>query len=263
MKRTRLFIGCVIASVLIAGCGTGPAAAPTAAPAVPTATSAPTATPPPTPAWTPSPVSTPTSAPTSAPNTTPAWTPSALISDTLYADLLERVKRADPDVDFTALRLAYAASTAYAPYRFFDQEEEMYAALEEEDYDRAIELANQILAQNYLSPRAHLAAMSAYMGLDRQEEADYHHYVLDGLIASVLDSGDGTTFETAFVVILVEEEYMILGVLGIGNASQGLVEEEGHFYDKFEGIFTETGDPVTLYFNIDLLMQVLMGELNP
>ncbi len=44
------------------------------------------------------------------------------------------------------------------------------------------------------------------------------------LIEGVLDSGDGTTPETAFVVVSVDEEYAVLRAIGLQVRSQALLD---------------------------------------
>lgn len=182
-----------------------------------------------------------------------------------YAALLAQVKQADPGVDFTALRMAYAQTAAYNPYSGEQAElqKAMYAALDNNDYNSALKLAMQILDQNYIAPDAHMVALYAYEALGQQTEADFHRYVLRGLIKSVLASGDGKSPETAFTVVLIDEEYMVLSVLGIEDASQRLIEDQGHWYDVFEGVDTASKTQVTLYFNIDVLRQWLRNSLSP
>lgn len=50
-------------------------------------------------------------------------------------------------------------------------------------------------------------------------------------IKEILNSGDGTSYETAFVVESIEDEYRLLKYLGKQAISQMLVIENGEFYD--------------------------------
>jgi hypothetical protein len=250
-------------AALLLSCSTLPFFQPAPTP-FPTATF----TPLPTRTVAPSPTAPPTLTPVSsatAATETPQATPTSQGADTPYAALLEQVKQADPDVDFTALRLAYIETEDYDPYDFQGGglKQEMYAALNAEDYETTLELVQQILETNYVSMDTHLAALLAYEGLGETEQAEFHRYVLDGLIDSVLASGDGTSPETAFVVIFVEEEYAILSVLGIERGGQSLVEEDGHRFDKFEGVDNATNEAVTVYFIVDLVFGWLTNSLTP
>ncbi len=186
-------------------------------------------------------------------------------ADATFASLLERVKQADPSVDFTEFRMAYAKTSHYDPYDNWYQELEtaMFTALNAKDYEYALKLANDVLEKNYIFPDAHLVAIGAYDGLGQSKQAEYHRYVLKGLIKSILQSGDGKSPESAYVVVLIQEEYTILSVLGIKDADQGIVHINGHSYDVFNGVDSKSKNPVTVNFNIDIPFNILKSELNP
>ncbi len=139
----------------------------------------------------------------------------------------------------------------------------MLSALDDGNYAQAIELADQILEKNYLYPEAHIASILAHEELGQTRDADYHRYVRKGLINSILHSGDGKKPESAYVVVLIEEEYLILDVLGISEGGQSMTSVGGHFYDVFTGVDTQTNKPVTVYFNIDTPFHKLYNTMNP
>lgn len=169
-----------------------------------------------------------------------------------YEELLERVKKADPSVDFTALRLAYADNP---PKGAGDADpkisQSMFAALRAKDYGKAIELAEKILKNKYVDINAHLVASAAYKGKSDAEKEKFHSRIAEGLIQSILHSGDGKSEATAFTVIATDEEYVILRVYGLMPGSQSLMGSNGHHYDKLEATNPKTGEKQTLYFNID------------
>jgi hypothetical protein len=168
-----------------------------------------------------------------------------------YEALLAKVKKADPAVDFTRLRLAYTESPGYNPYGSDRKlRQQMRDALADKDYAKAAELAAKVLGSNYVDLEAHSVAHRAYRELKDTKRADLHRYALDGLIKSILKSGDGKSPKTAFMVICTDEEYAILGALGIRRTQQALVGEGGQRYDRLDGIHQETGNRVTLYFNV-------------
>ena len=213
----------------------------------PTAT--PTATLTPTPTFT----STPTNTPTSTP--TPTATPDPIDeADAVYSELLKQAMEIDPDFDFTQLRMAYAETSLYDPYDFGSDllETSMIEAFNSADYDLSLELANQILNENYLQLEPHFVAFRSYEESGDEDKSIYHLYFVSGLVNSILSSGDGITPETAMVVIDIDEEYFILSVLGIDIIEQGANEIDGVMYDIFEGIDSETGNQITVYFDITI-----------
>jgi hypothetical protein len=90
-----------------------------------------------------------------------------------------------------------------------------------------------------------------YKKSGNSEKEKYHRYVTSGLIRSIMKSGDGIKPETAFLVITVNEEYVLLQVLGLKTESQATTRQDGHDYDKMSVKDPETGKKLVLYFCID------------
>jgi hypothetical protein len=169
-----------------------------------------------------------------------------------YESLLERVRKSDPAADFTALRLAYAdAPPKDAGETDPDASRSMYSAMREKNYGKAIEYAEKIMKGKFVDINAHLVASAAYKEKGNAEKEKFHRYVFEGLIKSILDSGDGKSQETAFTVISTEEEYVVLRVYGLMPGTQSLLSGKGHYYDRLDATNPKTNEKVTLYFNID------------
>lgn len=64
----------------------------------------------------------------------------------------------------------------------------------------------------------------ALEGLGREREAELHLEWFNGLIESILASGDGKSAETAWVVISVFEEYSLMRALGMHPKRQALLD---------------------------------------
>ena len=188
----------------------------------------------------------------------PATSYSMQESKSSYESLLERVKKGDPAADFTALRLAYADNPPKdAGGTDPDASQSMFSAMREKKYGKAIEYAEKILKGKFVDINAHLVASVAYKEKGDPEKEKFHRYVADGLIKSILGSGDGKSQETAFTVISTEEEYVILRVYGLMPGSQSLMSANGHHYDRLDAVNMKTNEKVTLYFNIDRPYRVL------
>jgi hypothetical protein len=67
----------------------------------------------------------------------------------------------------------------------------------------------------------------------------------------VLESGDGKSPETAFVVIAVDEEYSVLKTASLTPVKQALVNPGGSAFDRFEVKLPESDQTATLFFNVD------------
>lgn len=172
----------------------------------------------------------------------------------LYEELLAGAKRDPHGADFTELRLAYTQSTEYDPYSPPDDNTltALATALDAGDLQGAIDAIGHLLTSRYLDIEAHTYATSVYKQLGDEVKSTYHKLFAEGLVRSIMQSGNGRSYQTAFVVVDVAEEYALLKVLGIDSAPQSLREYGGHHFDVFEIHNAHTGETTETYFNIDL-----------
>lgn len=170
-----------------------------------------------------------------------------------YASLLARVKNGDLTIDFKQLRFSYMDSPErHNAKDTSSDEKEMWQLLNKKDYKAAIEKADVVLASEFVNLDAHFVEFRAYQELQNGQQSDFHHAVFGGLIKSILDSGDGQSLQTAYVVISTHEEYVLLNLRGLRPNKQNLVMDHGHSYDVLEAIDPDTQKTVTLYFNVDI-----------
>ena len=167
-----------------------------------------------------------------------------------YDLLLEKVKQKDPSVNFTELRLAFYESPHYNPYAPMMTYRPMNAALNQKNYEEALKIAETVLAKNFVEINAHITAQIAYQETGNTERAQFHKFMVDGLLNSIKGKNDGKSVDTAFEVISINEEYGLIRSLGLRPIKQGLVQEKGHSYDAITVVDPE-GKESTLYFNID------------
>jgi hypothetical protein len=181
-----------------------------------------------------------------------------------YEALVARIRARDSVVDFRETRAAYAELPV-------DQrgcsrklpKKEMLEALNQKMFDDAAKHAQTILSSCYVDIDTHVLASIAYRQSMDLERANFHRWVADGLIQSILDSGDGKSPETALEVISVSEEYALFRVLGLRVKSQALMERHGHHYDVMQVVDSRTGKELTLHFNVDTSMREIGQVLRP
>jgi hypothetical protein len=171
-----------------------------------------------------------------------------------YEALVERAKSGDKTVDFKELRLQYAASPGFHHGPDTDsQKKAMMAALNSKDFTGALKNADVVLASDYVDMDAHFVEYIANRELKAVDQAGLHKFVLQGLLKSVTDSGDGKTPETAFQVIEVHEEYVVLRFMGVGMPwSQSLLRKNDHSYDLIKFEDPASKQEITVYFNVDI-----------
>lgn len=179
-----------------------------------------------------------------------------------FQSLLERVKKSDPTVDFAAMRKLQTRLDSYKPYGA-DVEDRPFALVSAGKLDQAKSLAEHVLGLNYLDLEAHMAAATIAEKRGDATAAAHHHYVMNGVLDSIFQSGDGKSLETAFVVITLSEEYAVMSQLGLRVGSQALLNDDaGHSYDQLTGVNPKTQASQEVYFNIDALMGALAEELS-
>ena len=147
--------------------------------------------------------------------------------------------------DFIALRNSFGARADF-PLRC-EQDRPLQALFEgfgAEQWQTVLDVAVPWLAQCPVDIDARVAAAVASQKLGRPEDADLHKRWYNGLVDSVLASGDGKTAQTAFVVISVEEEYAVLRAMGLESRGQMLVDGG---IDALT-VETEAGNEI-IYFN--------------
>jgi hypothetical protein len=183
-------------------------------------------------------------------------------SSHLYDSLLAQVRSGDTTIDFESLRMAYTETSDYSPYGDESEEGAIFAAIDSGQWNLALERAANVLKTNYVSITAHIGAELAYRNLEASDSAKLHHTIVYKLAMSILNSGDGTSPESAWKVIRVSEEYTVLQMLGKRVGSQALVRSsDGHPVDKMSVTDRETGEETTYYFDVSLPMGHLDREL--
>lgn len=168
--------------------------------------------------------------------------------DSTAADREARAKKA------TEQRLAYAASVEYNPYdtKSRDFQKTVNELLEKKKFPEAIAEAQKGLVVAPYDIDLLITLASAYREANDIAQADKTRQQWMALVDSVLRSGSGRDFASAFQVISVAEEYAVLRVMGLQTAGQSLAGHEGSEFDVMTVTNRKTGAEQVLYFNIDL-----------
>ena len=174
-----------------------------------------------------------------------------------YKALAARAKTGDQTVDFRRLRLAYSDSADYENAPDTDsQTKAMWSELRDKNYDGAIKSAEVVLNADYADMDAHYVEYVAYRELKSSDLSNVHGFIFHGLLKSITDSGDGKSPDTAFQVIAVHEEYVLLHTVGVGlPKQQSLIQDKGHSFDKITFDDPQSGEEKAFYFNVDIPMK--------
>ena len=171
-----------------------------------------------------------------------------------YPSLVQRLKSGDRTVSFIELRFAYDDYRANNKLPdTTDQKKAMNKALNAKDYRTALENAERVLASNFVDMDAQMVGYAANLELKIKDKAEFHKFVFQGLLKSILDSGTGKAPETGWHVIDAHEEYVFLRAMGVTvPVSQSSIRKNGHAYDEIRFKDPKTGGMQIVYFNVDV-----------
>ncbi len=170
----------------------------------------------------------------------------------LLVSSLSDTKTANHDLipsKFTKLRMAYGARDDY--YDLCEKERpsrEISAALDDQDFDSALAISEQWLKQCPIDVDVQYLRAITLKRLERYKEASHHYYWHYGLLQSIFSSGDGKTTQTAYEVISIGEEYVILRELRVRLVEQALTAD---LRDSMT-VEDEHGSEFTIYFYPEL-----------
>ncbi|HUL54155.1 MAG TPA: DUF4919 domain-containing protein [Opitutaceae bacterium] len=168
----------------------------------------------------------------------------------------EHAERAKAAAD---LRFSYAASKDYDPYNpaVADAEKKCSDLMKRKAFAAAIEEAERGLRGDRYNIDLLIVKAAALRELGKADpskarQAEEVRQQWMALMDSILVSGDGKDFATAYRVISVDEEYSVLRILQIDRVTQSLVEHDGSQFDILSAQDTKSGGEVQIYFNIDV-----------
>ena len=71
------------------------------------------------------------------------------------------------------------------------------------------------------------------------------------LVNSILKDADGNSPKTAYVVISIAEEYVLLNALELKRTAQTAETSDGHNFHVLTAIDKASNESVKVYFNVD------------
>ncbi|MBC7772957.1 MAG: DUF4919 domain-containing protein [Pyrinomonadaceae bacterium] len=189
-----------------------------------------------------------------------------------FTTLYEAAKQDPTSADFGELRQAWIESQELerapqandqadgqaddqADDQVDDRADALQTAMDASDHAKVAALATEMIEAEPISIRLHLLAATAFELSGNAPSSEMHKEIARGLIRSILESGDGQSFETAFHVVSVEEEYAIISLFGGEPKEQTLQEHEGHAYDVITIESEDGAETGEIFFNVDLLVE--------
>lgn len=176
-------------------------------------------------------------------------------ADSRYLSLVEAAEKDPSSADFHTLRMAYAQSSFYNPYGGPVVTRKVGEAVKAAQADpEKMQNLKQLTKEHF----GHFATHRTMLHMADKENAGFvdkkaHQAYLDGIIASIMKSGDGKTPQTAHQVIDIQEEYMVMqDIMKIKGRKRPTRPIDGHVYDVFD-YQTADGQSAAVYFNVDAI----------
>jgi hypothetical protein len=187
--------------------------------------------------------------------------PPAVDREAAYQALLAQAKAGAPNVDWQALRIAYAERPSFRVFAQSAAKRDMFQAAGRSDCAAALPAARAVIAERYIDADAHMVAAFCEENAGDAVAAALDRDIGRGLIGSI-ETGDGLSPAAAFTVIDVDEEYSVMRALGLHVTQQALQRADGHAYDALT-TSDETGQSATYYFLIDRVLAAEAAALMP
>jgi hypothetical protein len=152
--------------------------------------------------------------------------------------------------------MSYAETEMYAPYIGNSRSlvKQASTQLEAGNIDGCLEATESIFKTNYTSLGGHYLAMICNFEAKKESKGKYHRYVLEGLVNSIAENGDGASPSTAHTTISTDELNEYLQIIGFELVSQALLNTQGNAFDIMRVKNPETGKELTIYFDITIQM---------
>jgi len=180
-----------------------------------------------------------------------------------YDELLAKLQSGDTAIDYQAFRFAYAETPNFDPLaRPAVDKGELVRAVNAGDLGEALSLANILLANNYTDMDAHYASFIIYDQRGDQAKAEFHRAIVQGLLKSLSDSGDGMSENTGIVVVATAEEYSFLGFRGYRVVRQGMAKSDTGPVDAF-AVTTYDNQGATIYFDLHRIIAKMRPSADP
>jgi len=180
-----------------------------------------------------------------------------------YADLVAQAESGDPKTDYTALRRAYAALPDYDSrnaevmklYKEVDKYNEYFVTKQGDHCSEISVISDRILAIEYTSIPAHSFRNGCILKSGNRLQMPRESFAEIGLMRSILSSGDGKSIATSFIVVTLDEEWMMLALANVEvddlACHKSLLKVDGHYYDHIETYDDHGVYKVDIYFNVD------------
>ena len=173
-----------------------------------------------------------------------------------FDEMVKRAEAGDKNVDYTALRAAYVYTENwdYFGNKTLPLLQQAQVAQKGGDCATAMAKLDDVIRFDFTVDSAHSLRSDCLEDNDRAK-AQIESDIAYGLINSLMDSGDGDSEKTAYVVNTQREEMDVLANrhIQLKTRQTQVRSNDGRYYDVIQGISLRGGGASvkTVYFDID------------
>jgi hypothetical protein len=184
-------------------------------------------------------------------------------SEYYYPALLRRIWADDTTLTVKHYKRLYYGSVFqdyYHPYGASDAKKEFIQIYANKKYDDAILKGKAVLLENPVDIEVTLKMIYSFLELKDTVSAKIYGHKYFSFLDVIYASGDGQTAQTAFVVISVDDEYRIVGDLGLNVRAQMLIDDcDLLMFEKRSQRKVRKKKIKQLYFNVQMPLMSLSG----
>ncbi|MBN1612319.1 MAG: DUF4919 domain-containing protein [Polyangiaceae bacterium] len=151
------------------------------------------------------------------------------------------------------LRGRLYARGAFEPDSVQSLHDRLTRAFAGSDTSTVLDVTARLLAEDQADIRAHMLRAVTLRKLGSSALADFHAGVAIGIVRSIMGTGDGRGFESAWTVYRVPEEYEVLKFLECTPVSQSLELGGDRVFDVLVARRVDGGEEIQVYFDISEL----------
>lgn len=147
-------------------------------------------------------------------------------SQFFYPNLAKRLYQRDTTLTHEEYYFLYYGSVfrnTYHPYGSSNAKKDFNETYDKGNFESCLEKGQFVLKENPVDIEVTLKMIISYLAIGDTSTAKIYGHAYFGFLDVIYSSGDGKTPETAFVVISVDDEYRIVGDLGLQVKQQLLI----------------------------------------
>lgn len=180
-----------------------------------------------------------------------------------YNTLLKRFQKADTTLlamDYLMLYYGYAYQKEYHPYKHIVWEDSLGRLTEAKNAPKALKMAEKIIQENPVSLTTHIESAYTFHAIGRKPESLRHLYQYNQLMATVMASGIGNSYQNPIVVISPKDTEVVLMSNQLNIVSKSINGQDNKYFLVYL-VKNKEKKEYPIYFDITLAYTIGMEKV--